>query len=65
MRDSAQRGRQCASDPKLAENIWRFRILFAGNGQITEPNLGKCALMQKTFENQSLNADRFATKIPD
>jgi hypothetical protein len=63
MRDSAQRGRQFASDANLAEYISRFRLLLAGNGQIVEPNLGKCALMQKTVENQPLTAGRFATKM--
>jgi len=65
MRDSAQRGRQFASDPNLAEYISRFRLLLADNGQIAEPNLGKCALMQKTLENQPLTAGRLATKILD
>jgi hypothetical protein len=45
MRESAQRGRRFATDANLAELIWQFWLLLAGNGQIIEPNLGKCALM--------------------
>jgi hypothetical protein len=65
MRESAQLGRRFASDANLAELFSQFRLLLAGNGQIVEPNLGKCALMQKTFDNQTLIGGRFAPKIPD
>jgi len=65
MRESAQLGRQFASDANLAELISQFRLLLAVKGQIVVPNLGKCALMQKTFDNQTLIEGRFATKIPD